>query len=257
MGKVKINISTIPLLEDYLSLPLQSILEQEDLFIFTIFLPDFFELKEQLKNYLTVEEQNKAYRFYKIVDQNRFIIYRSILKIILAYFTQKEIHNLRFDTKANKKPYLIDAPLLHFNISHAEDYAVIAIAQTEVGVDIEYIDKNFDFEPLIPEIINTAEGRLLEKSANKKRDFYTSWTRKEALVKATGQGIDDCFQSIPTLDGQHEGVLKVDQTNNNWTIKGFEVEAQYMGAIAYKYLPTEAKNIRFHKFLPDLEHYFK
>ena len=257
MQKAKINIRTTTFLEGSFSLPLQPILEQEELLLFTIFLPDFIELKEHLKSYLAVEEKNKANRFYKTVDQNRYVIYRSIFKIILGFFTQQEIQTVRFDTKQNKKPFLKEFPLFYFNISHAQDYALIALSKTEVGVDIEYIDKDFDFLPLITEINNDAEVQYLESSTNNKRDFYAAWTRKEALVKATGQGIDECFQSIPTLDGQHEAVLKVDQAHTNWTVEGFEVTTGYIGAIAYNCLPTDTKKIRVYKLSADFEQYFK
>ncbi|AWG22182.1 hypothetical protein FFWV33_11995 [Flavobacterium faecale] len=257
MQKAKLTISTTTFQEGSLSLSLQPKLEQEDILLFTIFLPDFFEIKEHLNSYLTIEEQNKANRFYKTADQNRFVVYRSVLKIILGFFTQNEVLALRFDTKENKKPFLADAPWIHFNISHAEDYAMIALSKTEIGVDIEYIEKDFEFESLIPVIINASEEEVLEKSTDKKRDFYAAWTRKEAVVKATGQGIDDCFQSIPTLDGMHEATLKVDQANTHWSIKGFELATGYIGAIAYNCPATDAKKIRMHKLESDFEQYFK
>lgn len=256
MQKAKISISTTTVEEVLVTTPVNSFLEKDEVVVFKIFLPDFFRMESHLSTYLNEDERNKANRFYNAVDQQRYIAYCSIFKIILAFFSKKEIQNIKFDVKANKKPFLADCPGLHFNMAHAEDFAVLALSNTEVGIDIEYIDKTFEFEMLIPEVICKSEIPLLENSSSKQHDFYTSWTRKEALVKATGQGIDNCFKEIPTVDGVHNTLLNNTNAGYHWNIVGFNFVSRYKAAIAYETEAIDSRNIRLYRLTTEFENYF-
>lgn len=65
-----------------------------DILIYIIYLPDFFEFKSNLSQFLNAPEIKKAKRFYKEIDKNRFIIYRSILKLLLGAYTKSDVKNL-------------------------------------------------------------------------------------------------------------------------------------------------------------------
>jgi 4'-phosphopantetheinyl transferase len=215
----------------------------EDVIVYSIYLPDFISLKSELAKFLNSDEINRAERFYKELDKDRFIICRSVLKFILAAYIKLDVAAIHFDYHFNKKPYLSSHPWLYFNISHSEDFAVIAISRNKVGIDIEYIAKDFDFTNLLPDIFDSNEVLAIENAISKKHTFYKFWTRKEALVKALGKGIDDDFKNIPSLDGHHIVDSKLLKNTEKWQVYSFELADYYMGAVAFEGSSTISKNL--------------
>ena len=229
---------------DHKSLPCKGYsLTSDDIIIYSIYLPDFISLRSELTKFLNSDEINRAERFYKKIDKDRFIIYRSILKFVLAAYTTLDITAIDFDYHVNKKPYLSSHPWLYFNISHSENYAVIAISLNKVGIDIEYISQDFDFTTLLPDVFDNNEVLAIQNADNIKHTFYKSWTRKEALVKGLGRGIDDDFKNIPSLDGHHIVDSTLLKNTEKWQVHSFELADYYLGAIAFEGLSTISKNL--------------
>jgi len=86
------------------------------------------------------------------------------------------------------KPYLPDHPDIYFNISHSEEYAVCAISDVPVGVDIEYCSA-IDLDVAGSYFFSREYGYILEKPESDRIDaFYDLWTLKESYMKATGLG---------------------------------------------------------------------
>jgi 4'-phosphopantetheinyl transferase len=218
-------------------------LDNNDVIIYTIYVPDFIDLKSDLAKFLNFAEYEKANRFYQEIDKNRFIISRAILKLILAAYSKSEVKNIKINYNINKKPYLASDSWLHFNISHSEDYTVIAISRNEVGIDIEYIAKDFDFDNMLFDIFGEDEILAIQNAGNKKHAFYSSWTRKEAFVKALGKGIDDDFKQIPSLDGEYNMDASLLKTSQKWQVSSFDVATHYLAAIAFEKLPTITPNL--------------
>ncbi len=217
-------------------------LSTDDVIIYTLHLPEYNELIKDLIHFLNPEELSRAERYYKDKDRSQFIICRSILKFILAAYSKIDVNTIHLDYHFNKKPYLSSHPWLYFNISHSEDFAVIAISRNKVGIDIEYIAKDFDFTNLLPDIFDNNEVLAIQNAVNKKHTFYKLWTRKEALVKALGTGIDDDFKNIPSLDG-HLIDPKLLKNSEKWQVYSFELADYYAGAIAFEGSSTISKNL--------------
>lgn len=219
-------------------------LDGNDVIIYTIYLPDFIELKSELSNYLNFKELKKAQRFYKDLDRDRYIIYRAITKFILAAYTKLNVENINFDYHLNQKPYLASHPSLHFNISHSQDFAAIAISRKKIGLDIEYMAEDFKFTDLLLDVFENEEILAIQNADNKKHAFYTSWTRKEAFVKALGKGIDEDFKYIPSLDGEHSIDPILAKNIEKWQLYSFNLAVDYLGAVAFEGLSRISKNLR-------------
>ncbi|MBK0368818.1 4'-phosphopantetheinyl transferase family protein [Flavobacterium agrisoli] len=209
-------------------------LQQNDITIYSVHLPDFLELKNELYQMLNSNEQNKANSFHDETDQNQFIIYRALMKMLLAAYTKLAAKSISFDYTITKKPFLASHPEIHFNLSHAHNFAAFAISKKPIGIDIEFMADDFNFSCLFPNIFHDHEIFNIESSLNQKKTFYTYWTRKEAFVKALGKGIDDDFKNIPCVEGPHTINTTMIKNHKNWQVNSFELTNAYLGAIAFE-----------------------
>ncbi len=88
----------------------------------------------------------------------------------------------------NRKPYFSKYPL-HFSLSHIDGISVCAISDAPVGVDIEWFDQERSFIDVSRRFFSPDEQKLIEESQAPAFDFYSLWTKKEALAKLTGEGL--------------------------------------------------------------------
>ena len=133
-----------------------------------------------MKN-LSDEQKEKAVRFKNEKDQMRCLL----SSYLIGQLSKEEL-------KRNEigKPYYPNGP--HFNISHSGQYIVMAIADSEVGVDVEEdIEKNMD---ILLKIFNEAEAKMIKEHA----DFYYLWCAKESLIKCMGSSISK-IKEVPSL----------------------------------------------------------
>jgi 4'-phosphopantetheinyl transferase len=175
----------------------------------------------------------RAARYHQPADRTRFLVARAALRMLLGAYAQRPPASLVFEAGANKKPILRAAPGLHYNVSHAGNWVLIAIAGTEVGVDVEKVDAQFAFQDILGTSFGPAERAFIEKGPASERLFYQLWTRKEAFVKATGQGIGEGFWQVPSLDGQHELAGPGGAAGPGWAVSSFGAAAGYAAAVAY------------------------
>lgn len=87
------------------------------------------------------------------------------------------------------KPYFKNVPY-YFNISHSCGRAVCVLDKGEVGVDIEFTKKKRNFELIAKNFFGQGEIERFYGAKNKAEEFYRIWTRKEALLKKSGSGIE-------------------------------------------------------------------
>lgn len=150
-----------------------------------------------MRSLLAPDEVRRADRFRFRRHASRFVAGRAILRRILAAATGDEPKSLSLTTTERGKPIL--APRrgkreLHFNLSHAGPVALYALSHCgPVGVDIERYMAIPHMDRLAARVFTHAERAELESIPRHRRPaaFLAGWTRKEALLKATGQGISD------------------------------------------------------------------
>ncbi len=121
---------------------------------------------------------------------------------------------VRIGQKKNEKPYLIDYPQIHFNLSHSENMVLAVFADAEVGCDIEYI-KKADLE-LAKRFFCPEEYEFIAGLEGEKQDnaFYQIWTMKESFLKATGMGMELPLNAFGFYLTQ--GKIKVSQSYDPW-----------------------------------------
>lgn len=119
---------------------------------------------------LSDDERARAARFRFDEHRRRWIAAHVALREILSTYTD----DVQFVLGEHGKPSLANGAV-HFNLSHSGDLAVVAVSDGEIGVDVEQIRDDFDYESIAP--------------APSREAFFRAWTRKEARLKATGVGL--------------------------------------------------------------------
>ena len=149
---------------------------------------------------------------------------------------------LRFGYAANGKPYLKNPTSgVSFNVAHCDSLALIAIAekQEEIGVDVEKVRWMPDFDALVSRFFSRREAEVFVtlEAETKPAAFFNLWTRKEALLKATGEGICGALNGVEVsfLPGEPARLLALpDGAASDWTLRDFVPADGYVAALAVK-----------------------
>jgi len=201
---------------------------------------DFLEL-------LSADERARASRYYQQKDRERFIISRGVLRVLLGWYLKISATEIVFEIGINKKPFVksTDDTVLHYNTTHSGDYILIAIAALPVGVDAENMEPLFPYQEILEHSFNPDEIAYINQSDTSIETFYTLWTRKEALLKATAKGIDDNMKFVPCIDGKYNIESSLIGSNQNWFVSSFNINHSYIGSVA-----TLIGDIKFWTFEP-------
>ena len=183
---------------------------------------------------LSKDEINRADRF--IVDKVRehFIIARGILRTLIGRYVDIAPAKLAFNLGERGKP-TINHPSIRFNLSHSADLLMIAlINHLEIGVDVEHIRPMREMRTVARDNFSAQEfsewDRLPE--AQKQHAFYAIWTRKEAYIKATGDGFRLPLQSFTVNHESPPRFLQMEAGDiHRWSLYQPEMATDYAGAI--------------------------
>ena len=221
-----------------------------ELAVYRINLSDVLPWLSPLRNLLAWDEIDRALRYRRPDDELRFSCTRALLRLLLARYTLQLPGELRFVAGANRKPALDGTTGWQFNVSHSGNWLLIAIGRAQVGVDLEWVNPGFPFHDVFELSFSHAEQRHIESAADARLAFYRLWTRKEALVKATGKGMDDAFDQIPSLTGTHQTNRQVLGQSGGWMVVSFTVDDAYTAAVAHNGTPVAIP--RFYTLDPGL-----
>lgn len=153
---------------------------------------------------LSDDERERAARFRFDVHRVRYIAGRAQLRMLLASYIGASPEELVFSYGANDKPSL-PAPAPYFNLSHSGGLALYAVtADAEVGIDVELYDTSFSNRG-IPERFFAPDEVLALRALPEElqpRGFLQLWTRKEAFIKARGDGLSLALDSFSVTLGE-------------------------------------------------------
>lgn len=186
-----------------------------------------------MQTLLLADEMDRARRFRRIEDQNRYAVTRGLVRILGGKYLNQPPAGVQFIRSENQKPDLQHDCGWHINVAHSGTYIAVAVSKGEVGIDTEKIDAAFSFEDVATHSFGLAEQQYISEGQDNRLRFYQLWTRKEALVKATGTGIDDNFVRVPCLPGMHRIAGHLIGTHTDWNVTGFELATGYPAAVAH------------------------
>ena len=197
---------------------------------------------EALRELLSEDELQRADRFRFPHDRSNFIVARGTLREILGRYLRLPPSFLCFDYNDFGKPELRPAPrekMIRFNLSHAGNIALCAVAIREVGVDVEIMREGVACEEIAANFFSRREvSALLALPADARtRAFFECWTRKEAYIKAHGAGLSlplDAFD-VSLAPGEPAALLSTSDDaleTAQWSLRAISPGVGYVAAVA-------------------------
>jgi 4'-phosphopantetheinyl transferase len=193
--------------------------------------------RARLSAFLSDDEKARAARFVFERDRERYIVAHGRLREILGGRANAHPNTLHFEHSDQGKPALVPRAF-HFNLSHSDGLAALAVsADFALGVDVEAV------RPLKEDVAERFFSRReVEALARLSPDdqlhgFYRCWTRKEAVIKAIGEGLSrplDSFDvsveagvspTLERLDGEADAPQR-------WRLAHFDPAPGFVGAVA-------------------------
>ena len=185
---------------------------------------------------LTDDERTRSAKFRIPRIREQFVVARGRLRFLLGHYLGLPPLAVPILYTDSGKPHLPPGFPLHFNVSHTDGLAAFAFGRSRVGVDVERDRPMPDAAALVARFFSRREGEgfgsvpAVEYSAA----FFRAWTRKEAVLKAIGRGV----QSLDCCDvtfGQHDPVqlLRLDEDHaagDKWRMFAWEPAAGYIAA---------------------------
>ena len=194
---------------------------------------------------LAADERARAERFYFQKHREHFIAGRGLLRDIVSRYLHREPDQLRFCYNIYGKPSLIEetsAEGLCFNLSHSHGIALYAFTHgREIGVDIEYFRPDVEAEKLAERFFSPREAAVLRALPEhlRKEGFFNCWTRKEAYIKAEGQGMSIPLSTfdVSLTPGESAALLRTQnhpQETARWSLQALNPAPNYAAALAVK-----------------------
>lgn len=196
----------------------------------------------RLHEILGDDERVRAARFRFDVHRDRFVAGRAIQRLLLARYLDVRPGAIRYRHAAHGKPSLSGPEAesgIRFNVSNAEDGLLVALAlERELGVDLEPLHRVVDRDAVARRFFSAPENQVYDTIAEDQRDaaFFTCWTRKEAYIKAVGDGLSmplDCFD-VTLRPGEPARLLATrgdPQQAERWTLRELDAGPGWLAAL--------------------------
>lgn len=187
---------------------------------------------------LDADERTRAQHISIPLKRQHYVETHGRLRLILGAAVSSDPARLTIAKTAHGKPYLADYPHFAFNLSHTADLMAVALSRDcRLGIDIELCKSRTNLTALVEKCFGKAEAahwHALPEN-EKVHAFYGYWTRKEAFVKAVGQGIHLGLQHC-VIDPEDSGrMLNVPSScglAGDWSLRAIDLNPGICGAIA-------------------------
>jgi 4'-phosphopantetheinyl transferase len=185
---------------------------------------------------LSEDERERAARFLVAAPRDRFVAGRLLARAVLGRYLRTSPAAIAFAYSAAGKPGLGGSHQgcgLHFSLSHAGDIVTLAVRHGgPLGIDVEETRPGRFLPALISRVFTASERQAIAASTDPERACYRLWVRKEACVKASGEGIAAGLSSLDVLDdrcldsrGSALGIPR-------WSVADLPMPEGYVAAIA-------------------------
>ena len=197
---------------------------------------------KSLSQVLSTDESERAERFRFQRDRQDFIVTRALLRILVGRYLRRDPNQVQFSYGTYGKPSLAGEgdQALRFNLSHSQGLALYAFTRgRQIGVDVECVRENRDTEAIAERFFSTQEIVAIESLPEpiKQRAFFACWTRKEAYLKARGDGLSGAMDSFSVSVNPGEPAVFLNaqndpQESSRWSLAALDPDSRYIGALA-------------------------
>jgi 4'-phosphopantetheinyl transferase len=174
--------------------------------------------------------------------RHSFVLAHGALRILLGRYLNTSPAGIQFKYGLRGKPALAPLALIDFNMSHSGDLVVFAFTRgCEIGVDLEQIHSIQDMQDIADRFFCLEEAaELMSLPVNQReRAFFLCWTRKEAYIKAIGDGLSAPLNSFrvtmqPTQPVRFIHLAQDTNAAKEWTLQDLQLASNYAAALAYR-----------------------
>ena len=189
------------------------------------------------------DELARVERFHFERDRGHFIVARGVLRAVLGGYLNRVPGCLSFCYGSHGKPALApesDGDSIRFSVSHSHGVALFAVTRgREVGIDLEYIRSDLAVAEIAERFFSRREVAMLRAlpTEEQRQVFFRCWTRKEAYIKARGEGLSlllDQFDVSPA-PGEPDaapGTQRDPSEASDWSLQEFTPAPGYAAALA-------------------------
>lgn len=202
---------------------------------------------------LSPDEQKRAAAFRFEKHRSSFIVGRALLRCLLGRYLGQSAKDISFSYGPKGKPALEGSGTLHFNLAHSNNRIVYALSKaSELGVDIEFVRPVPEIESIARSFFSSGEcSQLLSLPPEQRTQaFFNCWTRKEAYLKATGDGLMVPLSSfqVSLIPGEPASFLRLVGDRHpisEWELFHLDFSNGYVGALA---IPASGCTLRWWTF---------
>jgi len=192
---------------------------------------------------LAADERARAERFYLERDREHFVVARGVLRAVLGWYLNRAPECLSFCYGSHGKPALAGdsgGDAIRFNVSHSGGVALYAVTRgREVGIDLERIRFDVAVAEIAERFFSRGEIAMLRAlpTEAQRQAFFRCWTRKEAYIKARGEGLSlplDQFD-VSLAPGEPAELLRTRRDPSEasrWSIEELIPAPGYVAALA-------------------------
>ncbi len=193
------------------------------------------------ESFLSADELYKANRYKFEKDRVHYITGRALLRNILSRYLNQFPGEIVFSYSDKGKPFIKDTEV-KFNLAHSGGRAVYAVANNiDIGIDIEFMRE-------LPDALQIAKRFFSEKEVDEfseirevdiRTAFFNCWTRKEAFIKAVGEGLSYPLKdfSVTLKPGDKPEILWIKDKAEEvkyWSLINIDTDENYISSLAVK-----------------------
>ncbi len=184
-------------------------------------------------------DRERAAKFKFPADRARFTLGRGMVRKCLGHYLEQPPETIELDYTDRGRPIYPADERLQFSISHTQDLVGVALTDgASIGIDLEAISPHLDLLELAERIFSPNDLAIFQAYSNREKvaAFYRAWTRKEAYLKARGEGIAEGLQEI-SVSMAPEEVLSIKDTRHastaeKWHLISLPLPGGYAGTLA-------------------------
>lgn len=221
--------------------PAQTVASYDQIHVWRASLDQPTEQVRGLAESLSADERERAARFHFERDQRRFVVGRGVLRAVLGSYLEIPASHIQLSYGPQGKPVLFSdsgqVSSLHFNLAHADGLALYAVTRDrELGIDIERIRPIPETARIAEQFFSAQEREALAALPEEQRQeaFFRCWTRKEAYLKAVGEGLARPLDQIQVslAPGEPARILGDSQEAERWCLREVIPADGYIAALA-------------------------